>query len=434
MARGVLGKSHSLTTSAPMIPDTSAQDRTVAAPKRRPPWTAIGATVGLVAVLVSVWAWAGAGRSVSAERLRFATVERGLLVRDAQVNGRIVAAVSPTLYAASAATIALKTRAGATVKQGDVLATLDSPELRAERDRELASLRGLEADVARQRILAQKARLLAARTADEGRLALQTAQRDAERTARACDVQAIPRADCLRYADAVEAAQVRARHSEADAGLEGQNAALELKSREEALARQRAVVADLERRVTELDLRSPVNGIVGSIAVADRAVVPANAPLMTVVDLSQLEVELEVPETYADDLGLGMKVEVNIGAQTLGGELTSIAPEVLERVVLARVRLDAQPEGLRQSQRVSARVLIDEKPDVLKVARGPFVETQGGRFAYVMEGDDAVRRPITLGATAVSAVEIVDGLAEGERVVISGTDLFEDAERVQINE
>ena len=417
-----------------MIPDTSAQDRTVAAPKRRLPWPAIGATVGLVAVLVAVWAWAGAGRSVSADRLRIATVERGLLVRDAQVNGRVVASVSPTLYAPAASTVNLRTRAGATVRKGDVLATLDSPELRAERDRELATLRGFEADVARQRILAQKARLLAARTADEGRLALQTAQRDAERTARACELQAIPRADCLRYADAVEAAQVRARHSEADAGLEGQNAALELKSREEALARQRAVVADLERRVSDLDLRSPVNGIVGSIAVADRAVVPANAPLMTVVDLSQLEVELEVPETYADDLGLGMRVEVRIGAQNVGGELMTIAPEVLNRQVLARVRLDAPPEGLRQSQRVSARVLIEEKPDVLKLARGPFLETQGGRFAYVMDDGDAVRRPITLGATAVSAVEIVDGLAEGERVVIAGTDLFENAERVQVNE
>ncbi|MCZ8167404.1 efflux RND transporter periplasmic adaptor subunit [Silanimonas sp.] len=417
-----------------MIPDTSAQDRTVAAPKRRLPWPAIGATVGLVAVLVAVWAWAGAGRSVSADRLRIATVERGLLVRDAQVNGRVVASVSPTLYAPAASTVNLRTRAGATVRKGDVLATLDSPELRAERDRELATLRGFEADVARQRILAQKARLLAARTADEGRLALQTAQRDAERTARACELQAIPRADCLRYADAVEAAQVRARHSEADAGLEGQNAALELKSREEALARQRAVVADLERRVSDLDLRSPVNGIVGSIAVADRAVVPANAPLMTVVDLSQLEVELEVPETYADDLGLGMRVEVRIGAQNVGGELMTIAPEVLNRQVLARVRLDAPPEGLRQSQRVSARVLIEEKPDVLKLARGPFLETQGGRFAYVMDGGDAVRRPISVGATAVGAIEIVEGLREGERVVIAGTDLFENAERVQVNE
>ena len=253
-----------------MIPDTSATDRSVAAPKRRLPWTWLAAGAGLLALLLVGWGWAGAGQSVSAERLRFATVERGLLVRDAQVNGRVVAAVSPTLYAPAASTVTLKTRAGAAVKQGEVLATLESPELRAERDRELATLRGLEADVARQRILAQKARLLAARTADEARLALQTAQRDAQRTERACAVQAIPKADCLRYADAVEAAQVRARHSDADAGLESQNAGLELKSREEALARQRAVVADVERRVAQLELRSPVAGVVGSIAVADR--------------------------------------------------------------------------------------------------------------------------------------------------------------------
>ncbi len=422
-----------------MIRDTAAQDRALA-PATLPLWQRPalrrGALIALP-LLLGLWGlsgWLSAERAVNAERLRFATVERGPLVRDAQVDGRIVAAVSPTLYAVTASTVSLQTRAGASVKQGDVLARLDSPELRADRDRELATLRGLEADVARQRILAQKARLLAQRTADESRLALQTAKRDAERTARACELQAIPRADCLRYGDAVEAADVRARHSEADAGLEVQNVALELKSREEALTRQRAVVADLERRVAELEVRSPVDGIVGSVAVVDRAVVPANAPLMTVVDLSQLEVELEVPESYADDLGLGMRVEVRIGAQTVDGELVSIAPEVLERQVLARVRLAEQPEGLRQSQRVSARVLIDEKPDVLKVARGPFVELQGGRFAYVMEQGTAVRRPITVGATAVSAIEITAGVAEGERVVISGTDLFADAERVQINE
>lgn len=422
-----------------MIRDTAAQDRALA-PATLPLWQRPalrrGALIALP-LLLGLWGlsgWLSAERAVNAERLRFATVERGPLVRDAQVDGRIVAAVSPTLYAVTASTVSLQTRAGASVKQGDVLARLDSPELRADRDRELATLRGLEADVARQRILAQKARLLAQRTADESRLALQTAKRDAERTARACELQAIPRADCLRYGDAVEAADVRARHSEADAGLEVQNVALELKSREEALTRQRAVVADLERRVAELEVRSPVDGIVGSVAVVDRAVVPANAPLMTVVDLSQLEVELEVPESYADDLGLGMRVEVRIGAQTVDGELVSIAPEVLERQVLARVRLAEQPEGLRQSQRVSARVLIDEKPDVLKVARGPFVELQGGRFAYVMQQGTAVRRPITVGATAVSAIEITAGVAEGERVVISGTDLFADAERVQINE
>ena len=156
---------------------------------------------------------------------------------------------------------------------------------------------------------------------------------------------------------------------------------------------------------------------------------------MTVVDLSRLEVELEIPESYADDLGLGMNVEVNIGSTQATGKLSALSPEVVRNQVLARVRFDGQqPAGLRQSQRLTARILIEEKPDVLMLPRGPFVENEGGRAAYVMDGDLAVRRPIQIGATSVSAVEIVSGLQAGERVVVSGTDTFEDAERVSIND
>lgn len=102
--------------------------------------------------------------------------------------------------------------------------------------------------------------------------------------------------------------------------------------------------------------------------------------------------------------------------------------------VLARVRFDGkQPPGLRQNQRVTARILIEEKPNVLMLPRGPFVEQGGGRSAYVMDGGVAVRRPIQVGGTSVSAVEILSGLKPGDRVVIAGTDTFDNAERISIN-
>jgi HlyD family secretion protein len=182
-------------------------------------------------------------------------------------------------------------------------------------------------------------------------------------------------------------------------------------------------------------VRSPVDGVVGTLNVADRSVVAGNTALMTVVDLSRLEVEIEIPESYADDLGLGMSVEVNIGSVQALGKLSAISPEVVRNQVLARVRFDGkQPAGLRQNQRLTARVLIEEKPGVLMLPRGSFVENEGGRAAYVMAGDVAVRRPIQLGATSVSAVEILSGVKAGDRVVIAGTDAFEDAERVSIND
>src|SRR5690606_33955704 len=92
--------------------------------------------------------------------------------------------------------------------------------------------------------------------------------------------------------------------------------------------------------------------------------------------------------------------------------VSAISPEVVNSRVLARVRFDGeQPPGLRQNQRVSARVLFEEKPDVLMVARGPFLESQGGRFAYVVRDGYAERVPVRIGATSVAAVEILEGLA-----------------------
>jgi HlyD family secretion protein len=156
---------------------------------------------------------------------------------------------------------------------------------------------------------------------------------------------------------------------------------------------------------------------------------------MTLVDLSRLEVELEIPESYVADLGIGMTAEISTGEIKATGKVTAISPEVIKNQVLARVRFTGpEPKGLRQSQRVSARLLIDQKPNALIVPRGPFVEALGGHSAYVVEDGIAYKRPVTLGATSVSAVEVTSGLKAGDRVVVSGTELFDNAEQVRIKE
>jgi HlyD family secretion protein len=67
---------------------------------------------------------------------------------------------------------------------------------------------------------------------------------------------------------------------------------------------------------------------------------------------------------------------------------------------------------------------------VLMVDRGSFMDQEGGGFAYVVHDDVAVRQPVRLGDASVQKVEILDGLAEGERIVINGTDAFNNADRV----
>ncbi|HEY8146835.1 MAG TPA: efflux RND transporter periplasmic adaptor subunit [Kofleriaceae bacterium] len=421
------------------IRDTSAQDRPVERTrwKNRRRWLIALAVLaaGGVAVALVLNRWLASERSVEGARLRIAKVERGTLVRDAAVSGRVVAAVSPTLYAPVPGTVTLSIRAGDTVKKGVVLATLKSPELENELDRERSTLAQIEAQLGSARIGTGKQKLEARREADEAAIALTAAKRELQQAEQAWKVGAIPEVEFQRAKDALDTATIRDQNARAQSKLSGQSAGFDLKTAQQGYERQRLAVADLERRVAELTVRAPVDGVVGTLSVADRAVVPANAPLMTLVDLSQLEVELAVPETYADDLGIGMTAEVRIGATTANGTLSALSPEVVDNNVVARVRFAGkQPEGLRQSQRVSARILIEERADVIMVPRGPFLEAHGGRTIYVVDDGIAVKRSIRVGATSVSSVEILEGLSAGEKVVIAGSEDFEDAGTVRIND
>lgn len=421
-----------------MIRDTSAQDTTLAPPPGRR-WrraAAAGIVIALLAGAAALVAgWRGGAPTVDAARLRIAPAAVGTLVRDAAVTGRVVAAVSPTLYAPAGGTAALRVHAGDRVKKGDVLVQLESPELMNALQRERSSFEELQAEIARQEIVARKQKLAAVRDADQAEIERATAQRQLERVEKAGVIGVIAKNDYDKARDALKSAEIRGRHAAEAARLEDSAVGLQLRTRRAQLQRQRLLLADAQRRVDELTLRAPMDGLVGSLAVADRTVVAANAPLMTLVDLSRLEVELEVPETYVADLGIGMKAEITAGEIQATGTVAAIAPEVVKSQVLARVRFEGrQPQGLRQSQRVSARLLIDQKPGALIVPRGPFVEQQGGHFAYVVEDGVATKRPIAIGATSVSAVEITSGLKAGERVVISGTELFDNAPQAHIKE
>jgi len=422
-----------------MIRDTSQQDAVIAPPsgfklKRQALW--LGGAAGILvlfAVLLSTWRSSDA--SVSAARLRIAEVTRGTLVRDASVNGRVVAAVSPTLYAKASSTVNLKVAAGDTVKQGQVLAVLESPDLSDALKRERSTYEQLKAEVARQQILAKKQKLLAQKEADTAEIDRLSAQRTLERYDSVGQVGIIAKIDYQKAKDALQSSEVRAKHAAQAAVLEGDDVQLALQTKKNELERASLALGEAQRRVEELTVRAPVDGFIGTLNVQNRMVVAANAPLMTLVDLSKLEVEIEVPETYVADLGLGMNAEVQLPSGTATGKLSALSPEVVKNMVLARVRFDGeQPKGLRQSQRVTARLLIEEKPNVLMVARGPFVESEGGRYAYVVRDGIATRTPVKMGATSISAVEILSGLKQGDKVVVAGTDTFDNANRVSINQ
>ncbi|MDQ2701272.1 MAG: efflux RND transporter periplasmic adaptor subunit [Pseudomonadota bacterium] len=425
------------------IRDTSAQDRPVASAtvagqrqhKRRQALVVGG--IGAVVLLLAIWlvnGWAAGSRSFDAERVRVAQVTRGDLVRDISAEGRVIAANSPTLYAIAGGTVTLHVVAGDKVKKGQALAEIDSPELRSRLAQEEATLASVEAEASRAALDAQLARSTARRELDQAEIQRQAAARDLERNTRAYEGGAVAQVDVARADDTLKSAEIGLQHARQDYELQTQGAGLDIRNKKLLADRQRAVVAELKRQVDALTLRAPFDGQVGQVQVAQRSNVALNAPVLGVVDLSQFEVEIRVPESFARDLAIGMPAQLTSVGKQFAGEVSAVSPEVVNGEVNARIRFkDKQPPGLRQNQRLSARILLDTRRNVLMVDRGPFLEQGGGASAYVMDGDSAVRRPIRTGASSLGSVEILDGVQEGDRIVVSGSDLFGDAERVNIN-
>ena len=421
-----------------MIRDTSSQDIPIARPRANRRIGLIAAAVALVAL--SAWALPQArhlldtNASVSVERLGLDDVSRGPFVRDIQAEGRVVAAFSPTLFAPAGGTVTLQVHAGDSVKKGQVLATIASPELAAKLAQEQSTADTLQTDTLRAKVDAgeQRAALQGAR--ENAAIDVKAAETDLARQRKAFEAGAAAGMQVDHARDALEKARIALAHAEASLHSKDDALKFEVQAKEQAHARQGLLVDDLKRQVAELAVRSPVDGQVGQLFVAERASVAKDAQLLTVIDLSQLEVEMQVAETFARDLAVGMGGEISGNGQTWKAKVSRISPEVVQNQVAARLRFEgAMPEQLRQNQRLSVRVLLDQRPDVLSVRSGSFIDESGGQYAYVVRDGVAVKTPVRLGARSVDRVEILSGLKAGDRVVVSGAENFHAAPTVGLS-
>jgi HlyD family secretion protein len=419
------------------IRDTSATDIPIdPSPRmRRHRNLIVAAVVAAVAVfgvaIFAVRSWTSASLVIPRERVRIAAVVRGPFIRDVAAQGTVITANSPTLFAPATGTVTFRVRAGDRVTKNQVLGTLDSPNLVNEHAQEQATLDGLNVALGRQDIEMRMQLLKNREESDQAGVQIRAAERELKRAEDSWQQHLIPQRDYAKAHDDVDSAKLAYDHAIANEKLENERLQFDLHAKRLERDRQKLLVDNLARRVDNLTTRSPVDGKVGSLAVEQRATVAENAALLTVVDLTALEIEFRVPESYAAELGVDMNAEVTYGQRTYKALVTSISPEVEQNEVKGRLRFGgAAPADLRQNQRVNVRIIMDSRGNVLKVERGAFVDSGG--IAYVIDGDMAKRRQIKLGPMGVGEVEILSGLAPGERIVISGLSDFNDAPLVRL--
>jgi len=374
--------------------------------------------------------WMRAETSVDATGLRIATVTRGDLQRDLSVQGRVIASLHPTLFSSGPGIVSLRLKAGAQAKRGDVLATIDSKELQTSLQQARANLASIRAELERQKIVGRQTQLRSQQQVDLLSLRNEAARRALDRNQRMFGEGLSNKADLEAAQDNVRTSQMELDQAKKELDLSRETLSFDVQTREQAFLRQSSVTDDLQKRVDELTIRAPFDGMVAAVMVQDSDAVAANQPIVTIVNLSSLELEIALPEEYGGDTVIGTPATISFNGREYQGKVTAISPEVANSQVAAMVDFVEQPIGLKQNQRLTTRLVFESKKNVLKVARGSFVDAGGGRIAYVVDGQIATRRAITLGASSANEVEVLDGLQAGERIIASDTTAFGDARTV----
>ncbi len=188
------------------------------------------------------------------------------------------------------------------------------------------------------------------------------------------------------------------------------------------------------RRQLELaTTKSDRDGVLTWVINEEGATVQKGAVLARIADLSSFRVEATVSDVHAARLSAGLPVKVKVNEDLLSGYVARVNPTVNNGVITLVVALENKSNALlRSNLRVDVLVATESKDRVLRIKKGPFANGEGLRDVFVIRGDTAVKTPARFGISSADHFEIVQGLLDGDEVIISDMTDFMHVKEVKI--
>ena len=190
------------------------------------------------------------------------------------------------------------------------------------------------------------------------------------------------------------------------------------------------------RDLSALSVTAGIRGVLQEMPMEVGQSVGPGTVLARVVQPEKLKAELRIPETQARDIIVGQPAIVDIRTATIPGEVTRIDPSASQGTVTVDVKLlvDELPPGARPQLSVDGTVEIQRLPDVLFVGKPAYgqSDSQVGLFKLVEDGTYAVRVTVQLGLGSVNLIEVIQGLEEGDEVILSDMSRWDSVDRVRL--
>ncbi len=395
--------------------------------------------VGLAAVLlvsIGLAQLEPAAPTVEGGALYFSTVERGEMLRQVRGPGTLVPESLQWITAATQGRVErILVLPGTVVEAETVLLELSSPELEQQIVDAESELKAVEADYVMLRaqlesqVLTQES-VLAQVVSEHSQAKLQL-----EANERLLAEGLLPEIDFKRSQLATDQLATleqieRERLEKARRSTEAQ-----LQAGSSRLEQQRALMNLRRQQFASLQVQAGMEGVLQEVRVEEGQRVTAGSTLAQVAQPDHLKAELRIPETQAKDLRVGLAVSIDTRNGIVPGRLSRVDPAVREGSVTVDVALEGElPQGARPDLRVDGTIEIERLEDVLYVGRPAYGQANQTVSLFLVneEEDEAQRVQVRLGRSSVSTVEVVDGLQEGDRVILSDTSKWDDFDRIRI--
>ncbi|MGH8495873.1 MAG: efflux RND transporter periplasmic adaptor subunit [Gammaproteobacteria bacterium] len=378
-----------------------------------------------------------AAPSVERAALYIDTVERGEMLL--QVRGPGVLVPREILYIAAASEARVDrvlVKPGAVVTADTEIVAMSNPELAQDVAEARAEVTAAEADYAalqvqlQSQVLDQRAVLAAANAEYEG------ARLQAEAQAELAEAGIIPAIEFRRDELAAEQLKVRLDVERERVGYLQDALDAQLRAARARLEQQRQNLELREEQYANLHVRAGIEGVLQALEVEAGQRVTPGTNIARVARPDELMAELRIAETQAKDIQLDQPVEIDTRNGTVEGRVIRIDPAVSDGTVQVDVDIVGElPPGARPDLSVDGTILIERLDDVLHVGRPAYGQPGSTlrMFRVQPESGIAVRIPVTLGKVSVNRVQIIEGLSEGDRVVLSDTSQWDDHDRIELN-
>lgn len=222
----------------------------------------------------------------------------------------------------------------------------------------------------------------------------------------------------------------RQRLTQAQESIESQ-----LDSERAQLAQAQGLYELRRNQAESLRVTAGIAGVLQEVPVEVGERVQPGTVLARVAKPGDLKAELRIAETQAKDIEIGLPARIDTRNGVVAGHVSRIDPAVREGTVLVDVEIDDQlPPGARPDLSVDGTIQIEKLEDILYMGRPTYgqANSQVELFKLVEDGRMAIRVPVRLGRASVDTIEVVEGLIEGDQVILSDTSQFDEVDRVRL--